>query len=152
MEKALRNIYLNPTFSIQNSTYCAPQIGFFQRNHGNTLYGRTNNWIFSRNCATNPDFLFITDFLTDFIAIYATQKGRIGAGTRTICKRTGTLFLTVYPESGMFTKAIDISGKDGLKVLTSPFRWFLGLTGESKGHIQFSLAIIIDHFPLHLKL
>ena len=83
--------------------------------HGNNLYRRTSNWIFSRNCAINPGFLFFTDF----IAIYATQKGRIGAGTRTICKRTGTLFLTVYPESGMFTKAIDISGKAGLKVLTN---------------------------------
>ncbi len=86
--------------------------------HGNTLNGRTSNWIFSRNCAINPNFLFITDF----IAIYATQKGRIGAGTRTICKRTGTLFLTVYPESGMFTKAVNVSGKDGLKVLTNLFR------------------------------
>ena len=86
--------------------------------HGNDLYGRTNNWIFSRNCAIKPGFLFITDF----IAIYATQKGRIGAGTRTICKRTGTLFLTVYPESGMFAKAVNVSGKDGLKVLTNPFR------------------------------
>ena len=86
--------------------------------HGNTLNGRTSNWIFSRNCAINPNFLFITDF----IAIYATQKGRIGAGTRTICKRTGTLFLTIYPESGMFTKAVNVSGKDGLKVLTNLFR------------------------------
>jgi len=80
--------------------------------HGNNLYGRTNNWIFSRNCATNPGFLFITDFT----AIYATQKGRISAGTRTICKRTGTLFLTIYPEGGMFAKTVDISRKNGLKV------------------------------------
>jgi len=80
--------------------------------HGNTLNGRISNWIFSRNCATNPGFLFITDF----IAIYATQKGRIGTGTRTICKRTGTLFLTVYPEGGMFAKTVHISRKDGLKV------------------------------------
>jgi hypothetical protein len=85
--------------------------------HGNNLNGRTSNWIFSRNCAINPNFLFITDF----IAIYSIQKGRIGAGTRTIYKRTGTLFLTVYPESGMFTKAVNISGKDGLKVLTNFF-------------------------------
>lgn len=86
--------------------------------HENNLYGRTSNWIFSRNCATNPGFLFIADF----IAIYAAQKGRISAGTRTICKRTGTLFLTVYPESGMFTKTVNVSGKDGLKILTNLFR------------------------------
>jgi hypothetical protein len=49
--------------------------------HGNNLYGRTNNRLFSKNCAINPGFLFVTDF----IAVYTTQKGRIGAGTRTIC-------------------------------------------------------------------
>jgi len=70
---------------------------------------------FYEKLCTNPGFLFIADF----IAIYATQKGRIGAGTRTICKRTGKLFLTVYPESGIFTKTVNVFWKDWLKILTN---------------------------------